>query len=160
MGEFAYVDTLLEGALDKSGQPVKRGTMAHDHDVYALLTDSAAQRRDLDALERYAPRLEELASRDGHRLYQAVAHRALGVASRLKGDYAVAETRFEKALAGFEDLGTRWQTGITLFEMAELDQARSAPDQRKEHLLNALAHFRDIRANPDAERTRVLIEAL
>ena len=34
----------LETALDKSGQPVKRGTMAHDHHVYMLLTESAASK--------------------------------------------------------------------------------------------------------------------
>jgi len=133
--------------------------MAHDHDVYALLTDSAAQRRDLGALERYAPRLEELASRDGHRLYQAVAHRALGIASRLKGDFSEAETLFGIALSLFEDLDTRWQTGITIFEMAELDQARSDSAGRKDHLSRALTIFEDIGARPDAERTRILFDA-
>ena len=51
----------------------------HDHDIYMTLADTAVELRDADALRKYAPRFEELASRDNHRLYLAVAHRALGL---------------------------------------------------------------------------------
>jgi hypothetical protein len=158
MGEFAYIDTLLEGVLEKSGQPVKRGTMAHEHDIYALLSDSAAQRRDLEALERFAPRLAELAERDQHHLYRGVAQRALGVAARLGGDYANAGHHFSKALSLFEELDTRWQIGITLCAMAELDQARSDPTSQEDHLNRAVTLFQVVGAVPDAERAKHLMD--
>ena len=88
----------LEAALDKSGQPVKRGTMAHDHHVYMLLTESAASRRDAADLARYAPRLAELAERDNHRLYRAIALRAQGVAERLTGSLDEARAHLNQAL--------------------------------------------------------------
>jgi hypothetical protein len=60
-GEFVLVKEKLEQALDLSGQPVKRGTMAHKHIVYMMLADSAAQLRDEAGLMKYALLLEKLA---------------------------------------------------------------------------------------------------
>lgn len=111
----------LEKALGLAGQPVKRGTMAHDHDVHMVLTDSAMQLRDVDALRRYAPRLEELARRDDHRLYLAIAHRAWGVAHRLAGEHAQATTRLNQALELFVELETRWQIGRTRAALTTLE---------------------------------------
>jgi len=88
----------LETALALSGQPVKRGTMAHRHIIYMMLTEAAAHLRDASALQRYALSLEELAERDEHRPYLAVAHRACGIAHRLKGEFARAENRLANAL--------------------------------------------------------------
>jgi hypothetical protein len=133
--------------------------MAHDHDLYTLLTDSAVQRRDLPALDRYASRLEELAGRDGHRLYQAVAHRALGVAARLRGDLPTAERRLKASIGIFEEMGTRWQKGITLLEIAELDQSRSDLASRGQHLEQALALFNETGAKPDANRVKQILNA-
>ena len=65
--------------------------------------------------------LEKLASRDNHRLYLAIAHRALGVGHRLAGEHAAAETRLKQALELFTKLGARWQIGRTLFELGELN---------------------------------------
>ena len=42
-GEFALVKEKLELALELSGQPVKRGTMAHQHIVYMMLAEAATQ---------------------------------------------------------------------------------------------------------------------
>ncbi|HWR88560.1 MAG TPA: hypothetical protein VN277_09090, partial [Acidiferrobacterales bacterium] len=75
----------MEMALETAGQPVNWGTMAHEHDTYAVLADTAVLQRDAAALRQYAPRLEELAARDGHKLYLAIAQRAWGVAHRLAG---------------------------------------------------------------------------
>ncbi|HYN89348.1 MAG TPA: tetratricopeptide repeat protein [Ardenticatenaceae bacterium] len=137
-----------------SGQPVKRGTMAHDHDVYTLLADAAAQQRDLPALSQYAPRAEELAECDGHPLYLAIAHRALGVAKRLAGDYAEAGARLRQALPLFQQLGTQWQAGRTLAEMADLALAQGDQAGARDSLTQALALFEALRALPDVERTR------
>ena len=153
-GEFALVRESLEKALDLAGQPVKRGTMAHDHDMYMALTDTAAQMRDAAALEKYAPRLEELATRDGHRLYLAIAHRARGVAHRLAGEHAQAQARLEQAMELFTQLGTRWQMGRTLFELGELDLARAAKSDADGHFVRALAEFEAMKAKPDIEEGR------
>ena len=85
-GEFALVKQNLEHALGTAGQPVNFGTMAHDHDIYMTLADTAVELRDADALRKYARPLETLAGRDNHRLYLAIAHRALGVEHRLAGE--------------------------------------------------------------------------
>ncbi len=142
----------MERSLQLPGQPVQRGTMAHEHDVYAMLADAAAAQRDLDGLQQYAPLLEELAARDGHRLYQAVAHRAWGVAARLAGDYAEAGKRLNLALESFQQLGARWQVGRTLAELGELELARSQAVAAREHFTQALAAFEELRAAPDAAR--------
>jgi hypothetical protein len=78
--------------------------MAHDHDIYMTLADTAVELRDADALRKYAQTLENLASRDNHRLYLAIAHRALGVEHRLAGEHAPAETRLRQALELFTKL--------------------------------------------------------
>jgi tetratricopeptide (TPR) repeat protein len=159
-GEFALVMEKLEPALQLSGQPVKRGTMAHRHVVYMMLAESAAQLDDAPALRRYASQLESLAAQDGHRPYQAIAHRAWGIACRLEGEYADAETRLSQALELFEELGTPWQLGRTLSEMAELDLARSDPAAARDHFSRALSQFEAMQATPDVERTRAALAAL
>lgn len=159
-GEFALVEEQMGKALELSGQPVKRGTMAHDHDVYMVLTDTAVLQRDAASLRAHAPRLEELATRDGHRLYLAIAHRAWGVAHRLAGEHAEAQARFDRAMALFSELGTRWQIGRTLFELGELELARSDNARARENFQRALVEFEAMQAVPDAERTRTALAKL
>lgn len=148
----------MEGALEMAGQPVKRGTMAHDHDVYILLADIAAQQRDADAVLKFAPRAEALATRDGHTLYLAIAHRTRGVAHRLAGQSAEAAARLDRALELFTELGMRWQIGRTLGELAELHRAGPDPDHGWELLVRAVAEFEAIGAAPDAKRARAVLE--
>jgi hypothetical protein len=151
------MSSTLEAALDKSGQPVKRGTMAHDHHVYMLLTESAASRRDAAALARYAPRLAELAERDDHRLYAAIAHRALGVAERLAGSLDSAAAHLNQAMQEFTLLNTGWQVGRTECELAEVDLAHGDRTAAREHLERALAAFDALQAAPDVERMRAAL---
>ena len=159
-GEFAHLNENLETARDKPGQPVKRGTMAHDHHLYMLLADSAAQQRDAAGLREYAPRLEELALRDNHRLYLGIAHRAWGVAHRLAGEHAGAEARLDQALDLFEVLGTRWQVGRTLMEMGELDLAVGDRAVARDRFALALEAFESLQALPAAERAKAALDAL
>ena len=133
--------------------------MAHRHIVYMMLTDSAANARDEAAILRYADLLEELATRDDHRPYLAIAHRAWGVAHRLAGEHAEAEARLNQALDLFEALQTDWQVGRTLIEIAELEFARSDQRSACDHLTRALTAFEALQAEPDAERTRVALAA-
>ena len=134
--------------------------MAHEHDVYMLLADTAAMQRDQAGLRRYAPHLLELAERDGHKLYLPIALRAWGVAHHLAGEYAQAETRLKHALELFDALGTRWQLGRTRFEMAELSLACSDPAKARLHYAAALAAFESLNAAPDFQRTRAALDAL
>ncbi len=159
-GEFALVKEELESALDLSGQPVKRGTMAHKHIVYMMLADAAAQLRDPDALARNAALLEELARRDGHRPYLAVAHRCFGVLNLLNGEYGEAEVRLGQALTLFEESGLQWQTGRTLFDLAELDLAREDEAGAGAYFERALAEFKALGAGPDIRKTNVAMDAL
>ena len=145
--------------MGTAGQPVNFGTMAHDHEIYMTLADTAVQLRDEDALRKYAPNLEKLASRDNHRLYLAIAHRALGVGHRLAGEHATAETRLRQALGLFTKLGARWQIGRTLFELGELNLTRSHT-KAGEYYSQALGSFEEIGAVPDAERTRIALNSL
>ena len=150
----------MEAALQRPGQPVKRGTMAHRHDVYMLLADTAAQLRDTAALQQYTPPLEELAARDGHRLYLAIAHRCWGVVQTVAGKHAEAEGRLNQAMELFGELGTAWQIGRTLVEMAELALAQLDQARARGHFSRALAEFEAMKAMPDVERTRAALEGL
>ena len=133
--------------------------MAHDHEIYMVLADTAAELRDIDALRNYAHILEELASRDNHRLYLAIAHRALGVAHWLAGEHAPAETRLRQALELFTQLDTRWQIGRTLFELGELNLTHS-PTKAREFYSQALGPFEEIQAKKNVEQTRTALNSL
>jgi tetratricopeptide (TPR) repeat protein len=158
-GEFALVKQNLENAIGTAGQPVNFGTMAHDHEIYMILADTAVELRDADALRKYAPPLESLASRDNHNLYLAIAYRALGVEHRLAGERAPAETRLRQALELFTKLGTRWQIGRTLFELGELTLTLS-PTKAREYYSQALSSFEEIQAQTNAEQTRAALNSL
>jgi hypothetical protein len=147
----------METSLSLAGQPVRRGTMAHEHDVYMLLTETAVNQREAAAIEQYAARLEPLAARDEHALYQAIAHRAWGVARRLRGDLPAAQTRLAQALAMFNSLGADWQAARTHLELAE---ATSDPAAARAHYTEALAAFESLSARPDADRARAALQAL
>ena len=147
--------------MGTAGQPVNFGTMAHDHEIYMILADTAVELRDAEALRKYAPPLEKLASRDNHRLYLAIAHRALGVGHRLAGEHAAAEPRLRQALELFTKLGARWQIGRTLFELGALNQEQSQKETKaREYFAQALGSFEEIQAKPDAERTRAVLNSL
>ncbi len=153
-GEFALVRQHLEAALKLPG------SFVGEHELYAMLADAAAQQRDEAALRQYAPFAEELAARYGHTLYQAIAHRAWGVAHRLAGDYTEGEARLQKALELFEYLDTRWQIGRTLFELGELAQAQKKMSKVRDYFQRALSAFAEMRAVPDEARTRTMLESL
>lgn len=133
--------------------------MAHDHEIYMILTDTAVELRDANALRKYAPTLENLASRDNHKLYLAIAYRALGVGHWLAGEHAAAETQLRQALGLFTKLGPRWQIGRTLFELGELNLTYSHTKAR-EYYSQALGSFEEIGAMPNAERTRLALNSL
>lgn len=159
-GEFAPLKEKLVPALELSGQPVKRGTMAHKHIVYMMLVDTAAGEGDEAAIREYAPLLEELAVRDEHRPYLAVAHRAWGVAHRLAGEYDEADVRLQKALELFTEFEFPWQMGRTLVELGELALARDEADTARDHFTGAQTAFENVGAKPDADRISKMLASI
>ena len=133
--------------------------MAHDHEIYMTLADTAMELQDAEALSKYAPELEKLASRDHHKLYLAIAHRAFGVGHRLGGEQAPAETRLMQALELFTQLGAHWQIGRTLFELGEVNLTL-APTKARNYYSQALGYFEELNEAPYAERTRVALSSL
>jgi len=156
--EFALVNDHLEIA---GKMPVSsRGFLMNETERYFLLADLAVLERDAVALRQYAPLAEEMARRDGHILFQASAHRAWGVLYRLTGDYAEAEARLNQALDLFQELETGWQIGRSLYELAELANARADHTGAHDYYSRALGVFEEIGANPDAVRTREALRSL
>ena len=139
---------------------MKRGTMAHKHIVYMMLADAAAQSGDVPAARKYAALLEELATRDEHRPYQAVAHRAWGVVHRLEGELEESESRLVQARDLFEEEGAGWQLGRTLREMAELALAQGDLALARDYFTEALKAFETLEAKPDVERTLAALAAV
>ena len=158
--EFALVKEKLDPALKLSGQPVKRGTMAHEHIVYMMLVDSAARAGDEAGIRRYVSQLEELATRDDHRPYLAVAHRARGIAHRLAGEYTEAEVRLKQALEMFEELGSYWQIGRTLFALGELTLAKPEMEAAGDYFSRALVAFEGMGAKSDVSRAKAMLDSL
>ncbi|MGD2077032.1 MAG: hypothetical protein PVH18_01515 [Chloroflexota bacterium] len=134
--------------------------MAHKHIIYMMLVDAAARAGDAASLQAYLPLLEQLAARDDHRPYLAVARRALGVLCRLKEDYDEAKVQLNQALEVFEELGFHWQVGRTLADIAELALAQSDATVAGDYFSRALTKFEAMQAGPDAERTRAALETL
>lgn len=126
--------------------------------MYAALVDAAAMHDDEAAIRQYAPTAEELAVRHGHALYQAVAHRAWGVAHRLAGEYDAAQARLKQALEILRELGARWQIGRTLYELGELAAGQGDWESACAHFTQALVDFEAMRAAPDMARTRAALE--
>ncbi len=134
--------------------------MAHEHIVFMMLTEAAARLRDQEALERYTGQLEELAERDGHRPYQAIAQRARGIIHHLSGDFEQAEAHLQEALAAFNEMDAQWQAGRTLFALAELKFAESDKLATEVYLGQALDHFTALGAGPDIARTQAVLAEL
>ncbi len=159
-GEFALVKENIETSLGRRSFPTKVGSGPHDHDLYAILADTAARQLDVPAIRHYATLAEELAVRDDHKLYRAIAHRALAVANRLASEPAAAETRLNQALELFESLGTRWQIGRTLVEWGELEAAYGNSSGARDYFSRALVEFDAMRAASDSAHTRVRMQTL
>jgi hypothetical protein len=157
MGEFALVEKSIQSAWDKPAQPIRNGTMAHEHHLYMLLTEAATQRQDATGIRQYAPLLEELAERDGQRLYLGIAKRAQAVSHRLAGEYAEAESSLALAQQIFNQYGARWQLGRTYFELGEMGVARGDAELAHRGFTQALVEFEAVRALPEVERAKAAL---
>lgn len=147
-GEFALVKKNLEEGLTK---PI---TWDGDHDLYAMLADAAAERRDEEDLRRYVPMAEATAERYGHRLYLGSAHRAAGVGHQLRKEYSEAEARYGLSLGLLTPLGARWQIGRTLFALGNLQQELGNSGEARQYFARALIEFEGVGAAPYVQRAR------
>ena len=134
--------------------------MAHQHIVYMMMADAAAQARDSAGLQRYAPKLEALALQDNHQPYLGIAHRAFGIAHLLAGQHVEAVKRLNKAMEIFAKLEFVWQIGRTYFEMGEVARSLADANRARDYFNRALTAFETIKAVPDSERTRAALGAL
>lgn len=125
-----------------------------------MLTDVAALELDEAAIRQYAPQAEELAIRYDHMLYQAIVHRAWGVAHRMAGEYPQAEARLNTALTMFRHMNTRWQIGRTLFEQGELARSKNEISEAHQAFSLALSAFEEMKAAPDITRTLAALDVL
>ena len=153
-GEFALMKEHLEAAFTRSNAPLKWGSMPTEPELYVLLADSAADQRDESALREYAPILQELASQSGHKLYEAVAYRAWGVAHAIAGEYTQAQARLEESLILLNPMDTHWQIGRTLYELGDLASRQDDFYSARTFFSQALAHYEELRATPYIERAR------
>ena len=140
----------MEQALLAPTDPARWGSAATDLDVYAALADAALAANDQAALEQYAPMAHDSAQAVGHRLYQAVALRALGVADSLRGREAAAKDRLDQALDLFEALGARWQLARTLALRARLSGGRGDEAIARANYQRAAILYESIGASADA----------
>ncbi len=155
-GEFAQVRHFMEIAL----APSKENGWIGAHDLYTLLVDAAAQKKDTGALQKYLPLAEEMALRYNHKLYQAIVHRAWGVAHLLVGEKEAAKIRLNQALAIFETLDTRWQIGRTMYDMGELASSQGDDETARENFSMAITAFEAMGAILNSSQAREKLLAL
>jgi tetratricopeptide (TPR) repeat protein len=154
MGEFARVEKHLQDALERTGIQVA------DWEILTLLVDAAAGRRDLDALEKYADAAYEAANRFNQKLHLGMVYRALGVAHCITGELVESKERFELSLDMFEELGARWQTGETQYELGVLATEKNDHHEARKRWAAALENFEAMGALPDVNRTKDRLASL
>jgi tetratricopeptide (TPR) repeat protein len=151
-GEFVLVIDHLD-SIDKIPAAM-RGFLVTDNVTNFLRADLAVLERDEAELRRYAPLALETAERDGHTLFQASAHRALGVMHGLAGEVEESETHLRQALQMFAELNTRWQLGRTYAEMAELAHDQAKDEKARGLYVKAIDAFEAMGAAPDLKRAQ------
>ncbi len=156
-GEFARVKELLHRALNRPEVSPSYIDPASDHDIYTMLADLAAEERDREGLERYAPLAEREAEKCSHQLYLAIAWRARGMAALLDGEHGQSQVLFDRALESFKVLDARWQAGRTHVCLAEAAHARADRAAERAELTHALDAFESLGAEPDRQRTHVAL---
>lgn len=153
-GEFAEAQIYLEKAANIIGQWVG------DHDIYAMLADTAARQRDFNGLEKYAPLADQTSQQYNHRLYRGISKRAIGVLATLKNDLERAEQHLTEASEIFLELGTNWQRARTEESLGFLKARQGEIYQAKTCYNHAIQIFEDLQAIPDMRRVEGLISNL
>jgi len=156
-GEFALVKEHLTNAIRK---PPIGWNPVGDHEIYVSMADIAATLRDESLLSTYAAQSDEISLSLGHTLYHAVTLRALGILDWLHHDYPQAETRLRESCLLFQQLGTRWQIGRTLFDLGEMSTELGKMGEAKEYFSQALSAFEVMGARPFVNKTLEHLDCL
>jgi tetratricopeptide (TPR) repeat protein len=78
----------------------------------------------------------------------------------LASEYEDAEAHLKEAIELFSEPDTRWQIGRTLYELGELELARSNTDLARDYFAEALEKFESLKATPDIARVNTVIREL
>ena len=148
MGEFVQITKYLEAALNQEAEWVGA------HDLYALLVDIAVREGSEANIRRYVSLAEETATRQGHRLYQAIASRAWGVLHLIDKESELAQAKLEQALDIFSDLETDWQSGRTYFELFNLAKVNGDQERAKDYLSLSQSAFEKVGAVIEVESVK------
>ena len=154
-GEFVLVNEHLTAAMQK--HPMGWNPVG-DHEIYVLLADVAAEKRDETMLGMYAPQAEAISARLKHTLYRAIALRSLGVLDELHGRTVLAEARLKESYDLFQKLEARWQMGRTLFELGQLSAVVGRSKEASEYFAQAANELESLGARPLLERVRTFME--
>jgi len=153
-GEIHAAQQTLLAALDtRSG----RHSMAM---LVAELAELAARTGDMELYGRFGAQALELGWRSG-------ARKALAQATRARAMVAIAEGRWDDALADarsaltrYRELGTIWEEGRSRYVLASLYLRRNLADDEtraRDELTQALALFETLHAVRDIARTRAAL---
>jgi hypothetical protein len=128
--------------------------------LLAELAELGARTADMDLYLRFGAQALELGWRSG-------ARKALAQSFRARGIVAVAENRWDDALADLEsalrryqDMGTTWEEARTRYALAGLYQRRRDPDdagQAEQQLRKAMALYEPLHAVRDIARVRAAL---
>jgi class 3 adenylate cyclase/tetratricopeptide (TPR) repeat protein len=128
--------------------------------LLAELAELGARTADVELYERFGAQASELGWRSG-------ARKALAQATRARGIIAVAQTRWDDALADLEsaldryvDMGTVWEEARTRYALAGLYQRRGAKGDAllsREQLTQALSLYEPLHAVRDIARARAAL---
>jgi class 3 adenylate cyclase/tetratricopeptide (TPR) repeat protein len=141
---------LLDGMEDREG----RVGMAM---LLAELAELLAREGDLELFARYGPQALELGWRSGARKALAQAIRARGIVAMAEGRWDDALADMESAFTRYADLGTVWEEARTRYALAGLYRRRAEPgdeERAQDELRRAQEIFSSLAAVRDLARTR------
>jgi tetratricopeptide (TPR) repeat protein len=144
----------MEDALKKTGGGYQ------DESLILMIVDSAVEQREIDALRKYLPDLENSSVWVEKDINRAVTQRASGVNLLLDGKYSEAEEKLNTALKTFEDFDTLWQKGRTYYELGQLEAVQEHNTAAKDFYQQAIACYEKLGAMPDIKKTKEALKQL
>jgi tetratricopeptide (TPR) repeat protein len=128
--------------------------------LLAELTELGARTADMDLFGRFATQAIELGWRSGARKALAQAFRANGIVAVAEGRFDDALADLESALGRYQDMGTSWEEARTRYALAGLYQRRDSGDDvdlARQLLLQAMALYEPLHAVRDIARVRAAL---
>jgi len=145
--------TLLDALDTRSG----RHSMAT---LVAELAELAARTGDTELYGRFGAQALELGWRSGARKALAQATRARAIVALAEGRWDDALADAQSALTRYRELGTAWEEARSRYVLASLYRRRAEPDDEaraRDELTQALALFESLHAVRDIARARAAL---